>query len=51
MWFEGAQSFTIGTFHERHTTLQKTLESEKNATYTVQEKYTRRGAVFPSGYI
>jgi hypothetical protein len=26
MWFQGARRGTIGTFHERNTTLQKTLE-------------------------
>ncbi len=30
MWFEGARRGTIGTFHERNTTLQKTLEVNGN---------------------
>src|SRR5712691_11095561 len=31
MWFEGAQSFTVGTFHQRNTTLQKPLEVNGNS--------------------
>ncbi len=43
MWFEGAQSFTSGTFHERNTTLQKTLEV--NGKHPGKRAFSRCGGL------
>ncbi len=47
MWFEGAQSFTIRAFHDRNTTLQKTLEINGNH-HPRKRAFGRSGGVLRS---